>query len=1294
MPIQQLFFDKVLPRRDHWNQSVLLGCESLLEARALRSALQAVVRHHAALRTAFRQDERGQWSPTVTMHADVPDLLWERHAESQDDVAPLCDAAQRSLSLVDGQVFRALLISLPDGASRLLLTAHHLVVDGVSWRILLEDLRTAYDSAVSGGSGITLPTRTTSYGRWGCRLRAHVEGGAFQKDMAHWRALAGTPAQWPAAYEEGSSATAHATRAAFKLSPALTQQLLKQAPSAYRTQVNDLLLTALARSLCRRRGTGSFLIDLEGHGREDLFDDVDSSRTVGWFTSVFPFRLEAEDDIGDTIRRIKESRATMPHRGLSFGALIQWGAQADREVLTSLPRRDIAFNYLGQFDSQRDVRPDVGANGSRAGDHWWAASESAGRSSDPGSSFSHELTLNGQVIDGVLSMAIDYSAERHDAASVETLLADVQEELLAVIRHCASGVSGVSPSDFPHAALSLATLDDLVSRTGRPAADIEDIYPLTPVQQGMLFDALLEPDSAVNVVQTHALFDHFDIDRLRMAWATVVARHAVLRTGFFWCGTDQPRQIVFRGATLDVERLDWHGRSTAVAEWEALCEQEYRRGFDLGQAPLMRLVVARVDNGHDRLVWTWHHLLMDGWSMSRLLGEVFTLYGGGTLGSVGPAFAEHVAAALRLREDDESYWRSIVGADRQITTLLAGSPLRCLGRQGHAAESLRLDAPSTKRLQAFATVQHVTLNTLVQAAWGLVLGAHTNQETVTFGATMSGRSGELDGIGAVMGLCINTLPIVFTPDPAQTVGDSLRQLLDHNMALRQREQVPLGSIQRWAGQPGQPLFDTLLIFENFPVDQALLQGVGASLRVHELANRGATSSPLTLVVIPGDELLLTFEYALGAFDAPVVADLLRQFIGTLSDLARDAGRSLGQVSVPLPTVDLRRYVRDETLPAMRHEIPRQGSDATRERLHSLWRGILDVASVDDRDNFFELGGDSLAAARLVVAWNTLSALPDPRATLALATVFAHPVLADLARAIDGGHEPEPDHAVGTHSNRASSSRAGPRLFLSPARPWHSGEYRSLLSALQGRHEVMTFAGGAQTRDEVAWAASSVRELAVRQASFIRQQGAGRPCCLLGWSVGGLVALETARLLRNHVPVAWVGLVDPSSFPALRAMLAQGRSFLAQEQRMPQEETLGRWLTERSGMSAHWAMLLAGMQTIEREVFLAQVVAAHGPDGIHLPIDGAGQGSAERALWSELNCLRLGAAYPLPDDIQAEIRVWHSESAVEGSAEMVNRYNGRSTLVVGSGHLDVLDSPELHREVLAALDSVALDALHD
>uniref|UniRef100_UPI002ABDC395 condensation domain-containing protein n=1 Tax=Paraburkholderia sp. J63 TaxID=2805434 RepID=UPI002ABDC395 len=273
LPVQAWFFDTPMVHRGHWNQAVLLEGPQALDPDVLRVALQAVVAHHGALRLRFEQDAQGTWQQAyATDDVASHDLLWERETADASQIGALCDEAQRSLNLSEGPLLRALLIRLPQGAWRLLLAIHHLAVDGVSWRILLDDLQQAYEQARTH-KPVTLPSNGTTYQAWAKRLAAHAQGEDVRGELAYWRAVADAPSRIPADDPQGASTVAQLRHVSQQLAADATYRLLHDVPAAYRTQINDVLLTALGRALCAWTGDESIRIDLEGHGREDLFDD-------------------------------------------------------------------------------------------------------------------------------------------------------------------------------------------------------------------------------------------------------------------------------------------------------------------------------------------------------------------------------------------------------------------------------------------------------------------------------------------------------------------------------------------------------------------------------------------------------------------------------------------------------------------------------------------------------------------------------------------------------------------------------------------------------------------------------------------------------------------------------------------------------------------------------------------------------------------------------------------------------------------------------------------------------------
>ena len=272
-----------------------------------------------------------------------------------DKCAALFADAQRSLDLEEGPLMRALLVDGPEGQQRLFIAIHHLVVDGVSWRVLLDDLQTVYRQ-LDAQQSVKLPAKTSAFKDWAARLQAYAGSESLREELSWWQSqLAGPSAELPCDRPEGGRQNRHAQTVSVRLDSERTRQLLQQAPSAYRTQVNDLLLTALARVLCRWSGHESALIQLEGHGREALFDEIDLTRTVGWFTSAYPLRLtppniEEAAGQGASIKAIKEQLRAVPHKGLGYGVLRYLADDLSRQAMAALPVAPITFNYLGQFD--------------------------------------------------------------------------------------------------------------------------------------------------------------------------------------------------------------------------------------------------------------------------------------------------------------------------------------------------------------------------------------------------------------------------------------------------------------------------------------------------------------------------------------------------------------------------------------------------------------------------------------------------------------------------------------------------------------------------------------------------------------------------------------------------------------------------------------------------------------------------------------------------------------------------------------------------------------------------------
>lgn len=884
MPIQTRFFAEDIANRDHWNQAVLLRPRAQIDWGTLRGALAAIVEHHDALRLRFKQVD-GAWRAEQGPPSSSA-LLW-LHAgvAGEAQITELAGAAQASLSLSSGPLVRAVGMDLTDGGQRLLLAIHHLVVDGVSWRILLEDLAFAYDQ-LERGSPVALPPKTDSYASWAERLHGYAAIAEIAAELPHWLDC-DAGASLPCDDDHDSvDCVGDGGEVSLVFDAEVTSRLLEQAPAAYRTQVNDLLLAALVRTISRWSQHDEVMVELEGHGREDIFPDADVSRTVGWFTTAFPVRLKDAVDEASLIKEVKETLRAIPNRGLGYGVLRYLGSEPQRHALAQLAEPQIVFNYLGRFDSS------IGST-----QLFTFAPESVGPSRSASSRMRGWLNVTGLVREGRLELSFAYGRKRYRSATVERLATHYEAALRELVTHCCNGAFGLTPSDVPLAGLAQADLDRLAATLD--IRGIEDIYPLSPMQQGMLFHALRDGADDAYVNQIGLELFGVDAGRLRAAWQAASDRHAALRTGFVWqnlLGVAQ--QVVYRHATVPFVEEDWRDRSHVDldAVLGETSRRERERGFDLSQPPLQRVRLIRLDDDRHWLIWTHHHIFVDGWSSARLVAEVLQHVGGGTLPTVQGDYRDYIAwLQARDREGADRFWREAL-AEFETPTLLATAlaTSRTSGSKGHASVELAVDKELTSRLKSFAKRERVTLNTLIQGAWAQLLRRHTGQSAVSFGVTISGRPAELPGSEEMVGLFINTLPIVDASNPQIIVGDWLRRLQEQNLALREHGWTPLYEVQQLAGHAGHPLFDSILVFENYPIDEGLFRDRGP--RLGRVAHVTPTNYALAVAVFAaGDRLNIEFNYDRFRFDEAAILRIRDILHDLLERIVANAERVLGDL---------------------------------------------------------------------------------------------------------------------------------------------------------------------------------------------------------------------------------------------------------------------------------------------------------------------------------------------------------------------------------------------------------------
>ena len=859
LPIQQRFIEQ--RGLSACNQYLRFSVQEAFDVKALEGALQLLVNQHDALRLSFDQTDPQQANSGATY--PLP-LLQVIDCIDGQTIEESMVAAQRTVNPADGKLLKALYITGSSDAAesaQLLLTIHHLAVDGVSWRILLEDLFDAYQQ-IRQGSPASLPGKTHNLCDWREALDTLFLQQA-QTELPYWhQATESMPPLFP---EQSGQATRLSLQR--QTEKGALSRWQKSADRYASLNLEEFLLMALAQTLSDYSGRTTVRIHRESHGRADSEAGLDLSRTVGWFTSLYPQRLDCGETLAASVKTQKEQLRRPAHGGLGYGLLTQQGLLAGGDH-----RLDVLFNYLGQF--RHENLPGV-------------AVIDAGLWQEADAPLDAPLVINADQQDGRLRIHIDLDSRCFSAEQGDALITQWLEQCERLASHCAKAEPILTPSDVPLASLTQQQLDALTVRPQR-------ILPLSPLQSGLLFHSQLSASNSTYVNQLVLPLTGLEPGRLKQAWQQLLARHAILRSALLPADVaDVRHQAIW---STEQVTLPWHEQDLrAGGDAQAWCQALLTRGSDLEAAPLWRVDLLRTDDCTWQCVLTLHHILMDGWSTGVLLTELMALYHGKDLPAAPKGYEDYLCW-LQQQERDASleFWQDYLSPVQAPTRLVEAVGTSQKG--AFRRHPIEFDESTSQALRQAARDRGLTINTLVQAAWARVLGRFTGQQRVVFGNTVAGRPAELAGSDSMLGLFINTLPMTVSLQGDQPLADWLAQLQADNAALREQGHAPLFEVQQDAGWGGESLFDTLLVFENYPLDENLLGGDQDGLQLGTPRSHEFTHYPLTVAVLPGEHLEMLFAHDSGALPVALVERLAAAFRQTLLALAEPQDISLAELN--------------------------------------------------------------------------------------------------------------------------------------------------------------------------------------------------------------------------------------------------------------------------------------------------------------------------------------------------------------------------------------------------------------
>ncbi|NNG41645.1 amino acid adenylation domain-containing protein [Pseudoalteromonas sp. NEC-BIFX-2020_002] len=871
LPMQNAFFNTERINPDHYNQAIAIDLPTGTDAVVLKMALQAVIEKHDVLRSRFSK-ENNNWVQTYhASNADEAQECFDQLVCDQTQWVEHCEIKQASLSISKAHLHTVSLCNIEGLGNRLLWLAHHLIVDGVSWRVLLSDLAQAYQQIIVGQS-VAIGLKTDSARSYMSSLHESELGN----QVPYWLSqLSDTTVfssdKLPATFGDSESLQV-------KLAAPMTKALIQDVGKPYNVKINDILLSALSVSLRPFSGEQAASIWLEGHGRTTHNTQLDVSQTAGWFTARYPVKLGVDDDLKSLLLAHKRIAHRVPEHGVGYGLLVDSKRISLTEHHKVLP--DIEFNYLGQLDNMANP---LG---------WVVSDAPVGSFIDARESLHVALMINAKIQHDQLVFDFVYDGNRISTTEANAIAEQLLLSCEQIVAHLQSAVAFLTVEDLP---LVDITQDDL-ERLGLNLSEVSKVYPLSPMQKGMFFHGMQHQDSEAYINQTCLRVKRLDVTAFQDAWSHVISQHDVLRTGFINTAA-QPLQFVYRANTPIWQQLDWRDRYreqatllVAVAEYS---DELRRKNFEFNDAQLMDLTLIQIADDEYIFIWTCHHLITDGWSSSALFGELLKAYKGDVLTPQNAQYQDYIAY---LSQQDEAqslaYWQQQL-APLSTPTYIHSTATSLSDMSLTSGYTQQLWCPvdlEVQKWRSFARDHGLTLNTLVQGAWALVLGHLCQQNHVCFGATTSGRPTTLTGIDTIQGMFINTMPIVVTLSDMQTVK-WLGDLQQQNLASREHEFISLTTLQnRGASHIEQEqwgLFDSILVFENYPMSEALdALGNGGS-EFSFLAAKEETTYPVTLSVILAEAVQFELSYQghlLNTELAEKILSLLERALNSITEL--------------------------------------------------------------------------------------------------------------------------------------------------------------------------------------------------------------------------------------------------------------------------------------------------------------------------------------------------------------------------------------------------------------------------
>ncbi|WP_255302451.1 non-ribosomal peptide synthetase [Bacillus pseudomycoides] len=853
-PIQSQFFESEMEEPNHFNQSVLFESEEQVDSDALSQTIFSLVKHHDMLRAKYSREGNQIISPISDYNKNDFNFLFFdlMHLNEENNINEIIlsegNNIQRLLNLEKGLIIKGAIFRTKD-KDYVLICVHHLVIDGISWRIIAEDLNYGYQKIRSNEKN-EFPNKTVSFQEWSEELHKYRNSDKLSSEIPYWIEV---EKNIPNSHFNNKKVIEKVGTEyeVFQISEETTNNLLYNSNKAYNTEINDLLLTALYRTINKLTGQTDISILMEGHGRESIDKYIPIDRTVGWFTTIYPVSIKnIGKSISEDLCNTKENFRKIPNHGFGYSVLKYCG---DKVLKSEIP--DITFNYLGNFSQEN--------NGLvlkiKDTDH--------GEQVSKFNRFGSPIVVDCVVIEKALNVTLIYDSGLFEESFINKLKDYYINELDEVVYHCMSSETQSTPSDKGELIWTLSEYINVEKKLKSKNQGLSRIYPLTPLQEGMLFHKLKNPDSSVYFVQNiFRLKGKVNKEYLNRSLNLLKEKYPALSVSIIHKEVSEYRQAVITGRPVELIEIDLSASENTDSDFDRICRLDMEKGFDLEDDNLIRAILVRHSEGDYRLILSFHHIIMDGWCTSIVINDLLNFYNEISTGKEncqinnleksGSTYEDFV---YLMREKNISegieYWKELLeDYDNESMILPCGEVEK--NNNEVRLTSIHLRKDEKEKLEELSRKHGVTLNTIIEAVWGILLQRYTNQDDIVFGKVVSGRNIELKEIDKMVGLFINTIPIRVKANHNETFLELLTNLQNQALESGNFDYCPLNEIQSQCTD-NDSLITNIVGFENY-YETDIEQTEDFSLHFEKL--REQTNYPLTLDILNEDSLTLKLMY--------------------------------------------------------------------------------------------------------------------------------------------------------------------------------------------------------------------------------------------------------------------------------------------------------------------------------------------------------------------------------------------------------------------------------------------------